>query len=136
MKNENALDLEKYTDVRYNKVYSIFVIILAILFIILAIFFSMPSIVFVIVFLIIGLLLLFAGITLRGRKYLRLDKQNQIVMIFGIIGSFARKYPYDRIYLEGKKLYIEKSGKKKILNIMQYACDKRDFNTFIKEITS
>ena len=142
MKNGNGTDMETYTDVRYSKIYSGLVILLAALFIILAIisFLSKLSlillIVSIIVFFIGGLILLFAGITLRGRKYFRLDKQNQTVMIFGIIGSlFAREYPYDRIYLEGKELYIEKNSKKKLLGIVQYRCDKEDFSAFIKEIT-
>jgi hypothetical protein len=138
MKNRIDTDLGKYTDVRYSKYYSSLMILLATIFISLGIisFLSEHFVIFQIFFIIVGLIMLIAGITLRVRKYLRLDKQNQTLMVFGTIGSLSvRIYPYDRIYLEGKKLYFEKNGKKKRLYIVRHYCDKGDFNTFIKEIT-
>ena len=137
MENEHA---EKYTDIRYSKMYAILTICLALFMIAIGIIYyfniiGAGSIVFILLFLIGGLILLFAGMTLRRRTYFRIDKQNQIVTIYGTIGFFTRKYPYDRIYLEDKELYIEKNGKKKLLSILHYAYDKGDFNAFREEIT-
>ncbi len=136
MENKHA---GSYTEIRYGKWYAILTICLGILLIALAILnyfnsFGDHSIVITLFFLIGGLIILLPGITLINKTYVRIDKENQIVTIFGITRFFARKYPYDKIYLEEKKFYIERNDKKKFLDILHYACNREDLNDFIKEI--
>lgn len=134
---------EHLIDVRYSKFYTVFTIVLSLLFFTLAWLeirsrwggpFSVFEIIWLSGFFVIGLIILYSGITLRTRRYLRLDNKNNILRVYGIIGSWSRKHPFDTIYQSDSKVYIEKDGKKKWINILNYASDRSDLNRFLQHL--
>ena len=136
----NTTHPESYIDVRYSKFYTIITILLSLVFLFLAVediislkqeIFKGSNFVFPSTFILMGLLFFFSGITLRNRRYLRLDKKNKILMVFGIIGPWSSKYPYDSIYIAGEKFYIEKNGVKKKIGFLKYTCDKNDLKSLM-----
>ena len=123
-------------EVRYSRLYAVWVVLLALLFLLLAIIniFEGPDVVLVILFGIFGLVLLAARINLRHKTYLRIDKGKKKIAIHGIFGFISRNKNFDRLCYDGEKLYIEKAGMQKLLNILYYACNKKDLGRLIEEI--
>jgi hypothetical protein len=146
MENEIISVEKNYTDVRYNTVYSVIYIILAIFFIALIIIMNLANSYLLILWIILIPFLLMQGIlAFRGRKYLKHDKQNKIFLIDGSLGirdgrlTYYKKYKYDRIYFTGegasRSLYVEINGKKKYISLSKFICNKGDYEIFYREIT-
>ena len=133
-----------HIDVRYSKFYVIIVILLSLVFLALAAddiislkqeIFQGTNFLIPFLYLVAGSLFFLSGITLRKRRYLRLDRENKTFMVFGTIGSWSRKYPYDSIHFASGRIHLEKSGKKKELGFMKFTCDKDDLQAFIKALS-
>jgi hypothetical protein len=137
----------QYTDVRYKKFYSLLNITLALVILALILIMKLAEGYLLILWIILIPFLLVQGIlAFRGRKYLRLDIQNKILLIDGSLGlregklTYYKKYRYDRIYFvsEGKSrsLYIDINDKKKYIQFSKFICNINDFEIFYKEITN
>jgi hypothetical protein len=136
-----------YVDVRYSKFYAFTLILLSLVFFALVVdecitlrreLFQGSNFVVPSIYLLLGLLFLISGITLRNRRYLRLDLNNKVLMVFGTVGSWSRKYPYDSIYLAGEKFYLEKEGRRRKMGFLKYTCDKTDLHSLalaLKELS-
>ena len=136
---------ENLQEVRYSKSYALITIFLSLVFLTMAILktgsaktesFRTVEILYIFFYGVVGLVILYAGITLRSRRYLRLDKENKTLMVFGIIGPWSRKYPFDFMYYAGEKFYIERKGEKRKVYIMRSTCDRIDLKSFIKQVHS
>jgi len=144
MTEELTVDPENYIDVRYSKLYTGMNIVLALVFLAVATIYILghqddllkfPGILFPVVYIIAGLLFLAGAITLRSRRYLRLDKKNKTLLVYGLFGPWSRKYPFDFMFFAGEKFHIDHGGKKLRLPILKYTCDKSDLNNFLKELS-
>jgi phosphoglycerol transferase MdoB-like AlkP superfamily enzyme len=143
MDPEQTSERTAFQEVRYSVFYMVLTIILALLFIAMALLklrsgwggsFSVFQIILLSLLLALGILVLYAGITLRTRRYFRLDLSHKILQVYGVIGPTSRKIPFDRIYLENEDFFIEKDGRRRKLQIMKYACDKGDLQALIKAL--
>lgn len=137
MEKDNSSEKGSITYIRANILYSITMIILAILLTI-----------FIIVkvkdwhnyiqLLVIPLLFFIHGIysLIKGSNYVGLDKQNKKVIIYSISGIAMpwRKLKYDRLFFKGKELYREIKRKTKFINILLFQCRKDDLEAFVAEV--
>ena len=134
MKNENGRSLTEYIDVRYNRVYSIFII-----------FFGIVSVVWALLpgrdaflkyyFIFIGLILLIHGIyAISGGRYMRYDPNGKKIIFSGFLASIKRPVKYEKLFFEGKDLYRVINGKKRYINLIRYQCKRTDLNNLIQEI--
>ena len=130
-------------DVRYSKLYAGTMLLLAVAPLIVAVNkitslkqdvfqdtnFIVPAIAILLVIFVV-----YVSITLPKRRCIRLDKGNKVLMIFDVIGSWSRKYPYDSIYITGEKFHIEKDGVKKKVGFLKYTCNNDDLRSLVKTI--
>lgn len=134
MKNENDPSLNEYTDVRFNPVYSIFIIFFGIAAAGWA-FLSGRDPFFKYYFIFIGLLLLIHGIyALSGGRYIRLDPMRKKIIFSGFLASIKRPVKYDKLFFQGKDLYRVTDGKKRYINLIRYQCRKTDLDKLIRKI--
>jgi hypothetical protein len=135
MEKGNSSEKGSITNIRFNILYPVCVIIIAILLTVIFIrvkekdwYNYIPLLVFALLFIIQAIY------SLTGGKYVGLDKQNKKVIIYGLFGIAVRKYKYDRLFFKGKELYREIDGKTKFINIMRSQCRKDDLEAFVVEV--
>jgi hypothetical protein len=123
-----------FTDIRYNNFYSVGSSTAAIIMIVIYLLVKEKNWYFDFL-LILGVLFLVYGISALIRiNYVKLDKQNKTVKICDNPIFWTRKYKYDRLFFENKKLYREIDGKTEFINIIRYRCRENDFEAFIVEV--
>ena len=136
MEKSNSSEKGSITIIRVNILYTVCVVIIAIFMAVVFIikakekdwYSYLPLLVFALLFLIQGIY------SLKGSKYVGLDKQNKKVIIYGLFGIAMRKYKYDRLFFKGKELYREIDGETKFINIARYQCRKYDLEAFVVEV--
>jgi hypothetical protein len=129
MENINDLNQNQIIHVGYDKKYAIAIVILAIL---LILFNTLGTI-----GIICALVFIIAGImALTGRKHFSYDLNNKIIILYAAVGPATKKYMYDRIFLDGNKVMLEKDGKLIKVWISKMISDKKSYEVFIKDITT
>jgi hypothetical protein len=125
---------ENVTVIRYNILYSVCMLIAAIIMIIIFMI-AKEKEWYYDFFLILAVLFLFDSIyaLIRG-KYVWLDKQNKTVKIYNTPIFPARKYKYDHLFFKGNRLYCETGGENEFINILRYQCRKDDYEAFVAEV--
>jgi len=76
--------------------------------------------------LLVGLLIIAAGMSQPKRWYLRLDRDQKMLLVSYGIGSWSKKHPYDSICFDGEKLYIERNEVKRRIGFLKLACNRKD----------
>jgi hypothetical protein len=134
MTNENIPSQNDYIDVRFNLVYSIFIVFFGVAAIIWAFLAGGdPFIKYYFIF--IGLILLIHGIyAISGGKYIRLDPKARKIIFSGFLASIKRPVNYEKLFFKGKDLYRLTKGKERYINIIWYQCRKSDLNKLIKQV--
>jgi hypothetical protein len=134
MKNENESSPDEYTDVRYNLVYSIFIIFFGIA----AVGWAFlpgrdPFIKYYFIF--IGLMLLSHGLYgLSGGRYVRFDQKGKKIIFSGFLAIIKRTVKYEKLFFQGKDLYRVRDGKNRYINLIRYQCMKSDLNKLIQQV--
>jgi hypothetical protein len=133
-----------YIDVRFSKFFSIIIILLSHaplvfggqqIFSLKQEFFQGSNFIIPSIAILVGLLIIAMGVSHPKRWYLRLDRDNKMLMVSYSIGSWSKKHPYDSIYFAREKFHIEKNGEKKKIRFMKLACNRNDLKSLIATLT-
>ena len=139
MKAKLSDNSESHTDVRFSKFYAIIIILLSHAPLVYGgqqiislkqEFFQGSNFIIPSIAILVGLLIILTGVSRPKRWYLRFDRDNKMLMVSYGISSWSKKYPYDSIFLDGRKVYIEKSGVKKKIGFVKFACNRNDLKSF------
>jgi hypothetical protein len=92
--------------------------------------FIVPSIAFL-----LGLLIIAIGMSRPKRWYLRLDRNNKMLIVSYGIGPWSKKHPYDSIYFARDKFHVEKNGEKQKIIFVKLACNRNDLKYLVATLT-
>ncbi len=134
MKNGNDPSVNGYTDVRFNLIYSICMILVGIVFVVWALLPGREAFQKY-WFLIFGVILLVHGVTaISGSRYIRYDPHGKKIIFSGLLASIHRTVKYDKLFFKDKDLYRVINGKTRYINLIRSQCNRKDLYNLIQEI--
>lgn len=143
MKSSTPSSSETRMDVRFSKLFAILIILLSHAPLIFGLqqilalrkdFFQDLNFLIPSMAMLVGLLIILLGLSQPNRWYLRLDRDTKVLRISYGIGSRARKYPFDSIFVDGGKLHIEKNGLRKKVGFMRLICNRNDLKVLVSAL--
>jgi hypothetical protein len=133
MENVKIPSPDRYTDVRFNRIYSIFMLLAGIAFVIWAL--SPGRDAFAkYYFLFLALIFFIHGLyTFLGKKYIRYNPSEKKICFYNF-WIIDRRVKYDTLFFRGKDLYRVINGKIRFINVIRSQCNKKDLDVFFQEI--
>ena len=138
MKTKEADRSGSHIDVRFSRIIGILIILLSHAPLIFGLqqfialrgeFFQDSNFIVPTIALLVGLVIIAAGLSHPRRWYLRLDRENKILMVSYGVGFRSRKYPYDLISYDDGKFHIETGGVNRSIGFLKLACNRKDLKS-------